>query len=477
MNNVFKRLPNISPGLRVFLMFLVMFSFSLALMAIADDGWRKGVVSQLVELVKRDRNHPSIVLWGVRINESLDDDELYKRTNEAAHYFDPSRQTGGVRNIASSHLLEDVYTYNDFSQPGLSNPKSITKVKGAPYLVSEHSGHMYPARRIDGYEKQTQLALFHALKIESLFANPSISGAIGWCMSDYLTHREFGPSDNVCYHGVSDQFRIPKLVASVYASQSNISPVLQVSHNAALGSFPSHAMPPLYVFTNAESVKLYLNDEYVGQYYPDKDKFSHLPHPPIIIKDMIGDRLAKETLFSKSEQHIIKKILLSMNANHMTLTLKAKLMMFFIMKKKKMNYKDALLLVEKYLFSWTKEGRVWRIEGIEHNKVVSNITMGPVTRRVLKAKADSHYLIIKETWDVTRIEVSEVDEYGNPLIFSHLVIEVTTSDHLILIGPSLIPLQNGIAAFYVRTDKKRGRGVITIKGDGHQPLEVVIQVE
>jgi beta-galactosidase len=72
----------------------------------------------------------------VRINESLDDDELYERTNEVAHYFDPSRQTGGVRNIASSHLLEDVYTYNDFSQPGLAKPKSITKKRLTTYLVS-----------------------------------------------------------------------------------------------------------------------------------------------------------------------------------------------------------------------------------------------------------------------------------------------------------------------------------------------------
>ena len=31
------------------------------------------------------RNHPSIILWGVRINESVDDDAVYNRTNKIAH--------------------------------------------------------------------------------------------------------------------------------------------------------------------------------------------------------------------------------------------------------------------------------------------------------------------------------------------------------------------------------------------------------
>ncbi|SCI17149.1 hypothetical protein [Faecalibacterium sp.] len=39
----------------------------------------------------------SIILWGVRINESVDDDAFYNRTNKIAHQLNPSRATSGVR--------------------------------------------------------------------------------------------------------------------------------------------------------------------------------------------------------------------------------------------------------------------------------------------------------------------------------------------------------------------------------------------
>ena len=59
----------------------------------SDPGWREQCVQNVREMVMQYRNHPSIFLWGVRINESLDDDELYQKTNAAAHELDPDRPT------------------------------------------------------------------------------------------------------------------------------------------------------------------------------------------------------------------------------------------------------------------------------------------------------------------------------------------------------------------------------------------------
>ena len=84
---------------------------------IGDQAWQDLAVRNVGEMIRRDWNHPSIILWGVRINESLDDHEFYTRTNALAHQLDDSRQTGGVRYLRNSELLEDVFTINDFGFP------------------------------------------------------------------------------------------------------------------------------------------------------------------------------------------------------------------------------------------------------------------------------------------------------------------------------------------------------------------------
>ena len=64
---------------------------------IGDEAWKDRAVINVRDMVMQYRNHTSIILWGVRINESQDDDDFYRRTNAVAHELDPSRPTGGVR--------------------------------------------------------------------------------------------------------------------------------------------------------------------------------------------------------------------------------------------------------------------------------------------------------------------------------------------------------------------------------------------
>jgi len=82
---------------------------------IGDEDWQALVLRDVQAMIQRDWNHPSIILWGVRINESQDNEALYTQTNALAHQLDPTRQTGGVRYIMESQFLEDVFTFNDFS--------------------------------------------------------------------------------------------------------------------------------------------------------------------------------------------------------------------------------------------------------------------------------------------------------------------------------------------------------------------------
>lgn len=141
---------------------------------IGGEAWKKQAVRNTEEMVRQYRNHPSVVLWGVRINESADDDAFYAETNAAARRLDPTRATSGVRRHKRSSLLEDVYAYNDFvhdgKAKGCEKKKDVTPDMGKAYLISEYNGHMYPTKPWDDEEHRLAHALRHANVLDAVAA-------------------------------------------------------------------------------------------------------------------------------------------------------------------------------------------------------------------------------------------------------------------------------------------------------------------
>ncbi|MBI5669678.1 MAG: glycoside hydrolase family 2 protein [Chloroflexi bacterium] len=245
---------------------------------IGDRDWQGISLRDVQGMIERDRNHPSIVLWGVRINESQDNEALYTATNALAHQLDPTRQTGGVRYFQNSQFLEDVFTFNDFSN-GVQEPEHT------PHLVTEFNGHMFPTKSWDNEERQLEHALRHARIQDKAAGMGNVCGAIGWCAFDYNTHREFGSGDRMCYHGVSDIFRLPKFAAYFYESQldPSVRPVLRPATFWTMGDRSAGGINPLVIFSNCDEVEVFFGDERFGKFQPDRQEFPNLPHPPFQI--------------------------------------------------------------------------------------------------------------------------------------------------------------------------------------------------
>lgn len=242
---------------------------------IGDQAWQDLLVQQLAAMIKRDRNHPSLILWGVRVNESPDHDALYTRTNALAHQLDPTRQTGGVRNRINSKMLEDVFTFNDFLE-GIREPVAC------PHLITEFGGHMFPTKAWDPEERRLEQALKHARKHDRQIGHPGVAGAIGWCAFDYHTHQEFGSGDRICHHGVMDIFRLPKMAAYFYRSQRSPADeiVLYAATSWTLGDRAGGGNNPLVVFSNCEEIEVLTGQVSHGFFQPDRVEFPHLKHPP-----------------------------------------------------------------------------------------------------------------------------------------------------------------------------------------------------
>jgi beta-galactosidase len=260
---------------------------------IGNADWQAISQRDVRAMIERDRNHPSIIMWGVRINESPDDSAFYEETNTIAHEADPTRQTGGVRNFQKSQFLEDVFTYNDFSNTIL-DPVHI------PQLVTEFNGHMFPTKVWDQEERMVEHALRHARIQNKSYGMDNLAGAIGWCAFDYNTHSEFGSGDRICYHGVMDMYRLPKFAAYFYASQQDPAQRV-VLHSATLwtmGDNDTGGVEPLVIFSNCEEVDVWYGDKHHGRFTPDREAFPHLPYPPFVVHGLNGEVLWKDRSYA-----------------------------------------------------------------------------------------------------------------------------------------------------------------------------------
>ena len=244
---------------------------------IGDESWKLLSIDNVSRMIRRDWNHPSIVLWGVRINESRDDHDFYMRTNTLAHRLDPTRQTGGIRYFQQSEFLEDVFTMNDFGWP-------LRPPNHPRYLNTEFVGHTYPTKSFDNKERVMEHTIRHARVHDQLASQPQYAGGIGWCAFDYNTHFDFGSGDRICYHGVMDIFRQPKPAAGFYKSQCDPEEeaVLEPAFSWARGD-ESIGFGRAMFSSNCDHLKIYVDGKLVADADSDREQFPHLRYAPFTV--------------------------------------------------------------------------------------------------------------------------------------------------------------------------------------------------
>ena len=416
---------------------------------IGDDAWKDQACQNVRNMVLQYRNHPSIMLWGVRINESPDDEEFYTRTNAIAHELDPTRPTGGVRNIKKGQFQEDVYTYNDFSHDGSSpgcEPKSkITPDINRPYMVTEYNGHMFPTKTFDCEGHRMNHAMRHAEVLKAVESHDHIAGSFGWCMADYNTHKDFGSGDRICYHGVLDMFRNPKMAASIYSIRQDAIPVLETSCNMEIGEYPASILGTSYIFTNADSVRMYKNDKFIKEYV-------RVDSNPIPMDDLVGDLLITEEGFPEDQADAVKFVMNSVakyGTNHIPVSAMARIPKLLM--KYKMTIQQVVDLYTKYIGNWGESSVEYRFDAIRDGQIIKSITKAPMKRVLLEAEADHTVLVEDHTYDVALVQIRMVSEYGNVLNFANEPVSLETMGPIEVIGPKCIALQGGMFGTYVKS--------------------------
>lgn len=255
---------------------------------LGSDSFRERVLGDVAAMVRRDWNHPSVALWGVRCNESPDDDVLYAATHALAHRLDDSRPTTGARNFRESAPLEDVFALNDYDErPGdaAHAPVVISELVGA-ITPADGRGHVY--HRLGDEDELEAQGLRHARAHDALGrrsddGRPVAIGGLGWCAFDYPS--PCGPRwRETKTPGVYDLFRLPKPAAGFYASQ--VSPNERV---VLLPGFvwdevrPRPPGRPAPVWSNCDLIEVYAGDVLIDRVQPAREEFPHLASPPFFV--------------------------------------------------------------------------------------------------------------------------------------------------------------------------------------------------
>ena len=447
---------------------------------IGGERWKDAACQNTRDMLLQYRNHPSIVLWGVRINESQDDDGFYERTNAIARELDPSRQTSGVRFLWKSSLLEDVYAFNDFSHAGHNGgllPKSlISPDKGKGYLISEFNGHMYPTKPFDSPAHRLDHALRHATVLDAVYGREDVAGGFGWCMADYYTHGDFGSGDRICYHGVLDMFRNPKLAAAVYASAGDGAAVLAVGSEMDIGDSPAGSIGDNYIFTNADFVRVWRDDKLLGEFRPAGKRWKSLRHPPIPFNDTVGAAIEEGEGWSHKKAEAIKDSLLAIQRFGVKIPLKYVLKTAWRAVRWRTGPKTFTRLHADYINTWGVDAPVYRFEAVKDGRVAAALTKS--SNAALRLEADASRTVLTEgaSYDAAAVRVRIVDANGSTAPYAQLPVRFAVSGPLELLGPDAACADGGMCGTYVRTTGAAGTGTLRITTGQTAPLELTFQV-
>jgi beta-galactosidase len=366
---------------------------------VGDEAWQDLACEDVAAMVTRDRNHPSVILWGVRVNESFDFDSFYRRTNDIAHRLDDSRQTSGVRYFRDSTLLEDVFALNDFQTGGLIDPPNHPR-----YLVSEYAGHMFPTKRYDNVQRTQDHAMLHATVLNAVYADTGIAGGFGWCAFDYATHAEFGSGNRICYHGVADMFRVPKAAAGVYRSQCDPAEevILEPAFLWAGGDHSDYGGPGVgMISSNCTRVVVRIDDSPVADLRPDRTRYPHLPHPPFFFANESG------------------------------------------------------------IAPWRRSWGDLRLEGYLGDELVASRTLsGQGIDQEFTVQADDAALGADGA-DATRLVMRVTDGHGNDRPFTDGVVQLVVNGPLTIVGDNPLALVGGVAVVWLRAGDEPGEATVT----------------
>ncbi len=276
---------------------------------VATPGWQfwpgterfeQRVYNDIRQMVRRDRNHPCVIMWEPILNETRYPDAFAKEAHRliheeypfsgayaacderaaGSHYYDVIYGTVGVCEKTDKAVFTREWGDNVCDWSAHNSTSRVAREWGEEPMLLQATHYSKP-RRYD----------FYAL--ETLYdAPPQFVGGTLWHSFDH--QRGYHPDP--FYGGIMDAFRQPKTAYTMFKAQrhpyrkhpiAESGVVLEIAHD--MNPF---SPPEVTVFSNCDSVKLSFLDK-KSQTISRKSQMLKQPHPPMYFPDMYNFQAMK----------------------------------------------------------------------------------------------------------------------------------------------------------------------------------------
>ena len=250
------------------------------------EQFRRLCIENAQDMVRRDRNHPSVVFWEATLNEAHNTpDELTRRVVDAIRAELPD----GNCLISGDTLNKDArYIGLDICHPGRrleNDPNGYALAYNGNAFYREYGdfnfGGNYSSSRRGREDGDMQMLLaswnqWHTYNEH--FAEPEVIGMAAWVGIDY--NRGYWPEFPLCRCGALDSLRQKKFQFYMMRSQGTKEPMVFVANHLE----KAENCEKIIVFSNCEEVALFVN----GRLH-EKIKPTVGAHTPYKIRGLYAD--------------------------------------------------------------------------------------------------------------------------------------------------------------------------------------------